>query len=112
MISITEVAAGYLKNLLKENNKENSYLRVMATVSCCGLKYGLAIDDLKKEDDLFFESNGIKIIVDPNSYDFLKGSEIDFVKDEIFGEGFKINNPEEIKHTKPCSCDQKECGCN
>ncbi|MCX8029274.1 MAG: iron-sulfur cluster assembly accessory protein [Brevinematales bacterium] len=107
MINLTEKAASVLKKIFEDNNITNGFLRfiVMANgCGCSGQKYGLYIDDKKQNDDLVFESNGLTIVVDPISYEEAKGSTIDYVKDEIFGEGFKVINPNDS-----CGCDTGSC---
>ncbi|MGC8870235.1 MAG: HesB/IscA family protein [Brevinematia bacterium] len=115
MINLTEKAANIMKDILKENKKEESFLRLAVLsggCSCGGNKYGLYIDDKKEEDNLVFESNGIKIVIDKISYEEVKGSTIDYVEDEIFGEGFQITNPNEELKEHNCKCQNEECDCN
>lgn len=111
MVTLTEKAAEIVKKILEENNQTESYLRLAILTGgcgCSGQKYGLFIDDKKEENDLVFDSHGVKIVIDPISYDEVKGTTIDYIKDELFGEGFKIINPNE-----KCSCEEEgSCGCN
>ncbi|MCS7299091.1 MAG: iron-sulfur cluster assembly accessory protein [Spirochaetia bacterium] len=110
MITLTEAAASVIKKILEENNIKDVFLRFSVMTGgcgCSGQKYGLSIDDKKNSDDLIFETNGVKIIVDPVSYEEAKGSTIDYVKDEVFGEGFKVVNPKD-----QCGCGDDSCGCN
>lgn len=110
MINITEKAAEVIKRILEENNKTESFLRLAVIKSgcgCSGQKYGLYIDDQKLENDIVLESNGIRIVIDPLSYEETKGTTIDYIKHEIYGEGFQILNPNE-----ECNCQDDECSCN
>ena len=60
---------------------------------CSGFQYGLMIEETAPADaDQVFESNGVKLLVDPISLRYLKGAEVDFV-DNITGGGFTIKNP-------------------
>ncbi|MGQ0741445.1 MAG: iron-sulfur cluster insertion protein ErpA [Alphaproteobacteria bacterium] len=59
---------------------------------CSGFQYHFTLDDLQAPDDLLLEREGAKVVIDPVSLDFLKGSEIDFA-DEMIGASFKVNNP-------------------
>ncbi|MFN4245267.1 MAG: HesB/IscA family protein [Brevinematia bacterium] len=104
---LTERAAHVMKIILKESNREESFVRFVAVsggCSCSGQKYGLYIDDEKKDDDVLFEVEGIKLIVDPVSYQEAKDLTIDYVKDEVFGEGFTVLG-------NSCGCQDNNCNC-
>lgn len=109
MITVTLEAAAKLTELIAEENKgtqvpETAGLRLFAQGGgCSGLQYGLKIEKEPNQNDVVFESNGIKIFIDPISIRYLDGSEIDFEKNEMMGGGFKINNPN-AKGT--CGCGQ------
>ena len=90
---ITNKAAEKLKEVLKENNKESSGLRVeIIPGGCSGFQYGLELDDNTTDLDLIFKEKGVKIIVSKENMQFLKGAKIDYV-DSLQGGGFKISNP-------------------
>lgn len=101
-ITVTESAAGKIKDLLAEENKSDSGLRVFVQGGgCSGFQYGLMIEEAGGGvGDQTFESNGIKLFVDPVSLSYLKGAEVDFV-DTITGGGFTIKNP---NATSTCGC--------
>ena len=109
MVTITPVAAENLKKLIAEENKdvqipETSGLRLFAQGGgCSGLQYGLKIEKEPNGNDTVFESNEIKIFIDPISLRYLDGAEIDFEDENLMGSGFKINNPN-AKGT--CGCGQ------
>jgi iron-sulfur cluster assembly accessory protein len=67
---------------------------------CSGFQYNFAIDEIRLEDDLVLERDGARILIDPVSLDFLKGSEIDFT-DDLIGQAFRVNNP---NATSSCGC--------
>jgi iron-sulfur cluster assembly accessory protein len=67
---------------------------------CSGFQYNFAIDAIRLDDDLMLERDGAKILIDPVSLDFLKGSEIDFT-DDLIGQSFRVNNP---NATSSCGC--------
>lgn len=67
---------------------------------CSGFQYNFALDDTAAEDDLVIEKNGIKVLIDSTSLEFLKGAEIDYV-DDLIGSAFKVNNP---NATSSCGC--------
>jgi iron-sulfur cluster assembly accessory protein len=102
MITLTEKAASELKELMKSEAKENAALRVwVAGGGCSGLQYGMALDDNGPEEgDQVFEHDGIKVVVDGLSLNYMSGSSVDFVEDSLGG-GFKIENP---NATGGCGC--------
>jgi iron-sulfur cluster assembly accessory protein len=92
-ITVSPLAASKIAELLAEENKVNSALRVFVQGGgCSGFQYGLMIDEDATDGDQVFESNGVKLYVDPISIRYLKGAEVDFV-DNIAGGGFTIRNP-------------------
>jgi iron-sulfur cluster assembly accessory protein len=101
MINVSQVAASKITELLAEENKQESGLRVFVQGGgCSGFQYGLMIEEAPGSGDQVFESNGIKLYVDPISVRYLDGAEVDFV-DNIAGGGFTIRNPN-AKST--CGC--------
>jgi CTP synthase len=91
-----------LKTLLEESGIQDAGLRVwVAGGGCSGLQYQMAIDDAQPEEtDLVFDSHGVKIYVDSLSIRYMDGSCIDYVED-MFGGGFKIDNPNAVNG---CGC--------
>jgi len=87
---------------LEEQGIPNASLRVwVAGGGCSGLQYQMAIDDAEpEEDDLIFESHGVRIYVDTLSIQYMDGSSIDYVE-VMLGGGFKIDNPNAIA---TCGC--------
>ena len=103
MINVSETAATKINELLAEENKAGSGLRVFVQGGgCSGFQYGLMIDEGEGDatTDSVIESNGVKLFVDPVSVSYLKGAEVDFV-DTVTGGGFTIKNPN-AKST--CGC--------
>jgi iron-sulfur cluster assembly accessory protein len=103
MINVTETAAEKINELLSEEAKAGSGLRVFVQGGgCSGFQYGLMIDEGEgdAEADKIFEVNGVRLFVDPISLRYLKGAEVDFV-DNNMGGGFTIKNPN-AKST--CGC--------
>jgi iron-sulfur cluster insertion protein len=101
-ITVTESAASKIKELLSEEGKTESGLRVFVQGGgCSGFQYGLMIEEGSGGvGDQTIDSNGIKLFVDPVSMSYLKGAEVDFV-DTITGGGFTIKNP---NATSTCGC--------
>lgn len=101
LITVTEAAAGKIRELLNEEGKTESGLRVFVQGGgCSGFQYGLMIEEAGGVGDQLFESNGVRLFVDPVSVSYLKGAEVDFV-DTITGGGFTIKNP---NATSTCGC--------
>jgi iron-sulfur cluster assembly accessory protein len=102
-INVTELAASKITEILAEENKQASGLRVFVQGGgCSGFQYGLMIEDEPAAADQVFESNGVKLYVDPISIRYLKGAQVDFV-DNIAGGGFTIKNP---NARATCGCGQ------
>jgi iron-sulfur cluster assembly accessory protein len=104
MINVSEVAAGKISELLAEENRVGSGLRVFVQGGgCSGFQYGLMIEENGQgAGDQVYESNGIKLYIDPISVRYLNGAEVDFV-DTVTGGGFTIKNP---NATSTCGCGQ------
>ena len=103
MINVSTTAASKINELLSEEGKAGSGLRVFVQGGgCSGFQYGLMIDEGEGDasTDAVIESNGVKLLVDPISARYLKGAEVDFV-DNITGGGFTIKNP---NATSTCGC--------
>jgi iron-sulfur cluster assembly accessory protein len=102
MITLTEKAAGELRELMTGEGKADAALRVwVAGGGCSGLSYGMALDDNEPEaEDKVFEHDGIKIVVDPISLGYMSGAFVDYIDDPLGG-GFKIENP---NATSSCGC--------
>jgi iron-sulfur cluster insertion protein len=102
-ITVTEAAAAKIRELLAEEGKPDSGLRVFVQGGgCSGFQYGLMIEEAGGAGvgDQAFETNGVRLFVDPVSISYLKGAEVDFV-DTITGGGFTIKNP---NATSTCGC--------
>jgi iron-sulfur cluster insertion protein len=101
LINVTEAAASKIRELLAEEGKNESGLRVFVQGGgCSGFQYGLMIEESGGVGDQLFESNGVKLFIDPVSISYLRGAEVDFV-DTITGGGFTIKNP---NATSTCGC--------
>ena len=92
-ITLTEGATRYIKSLLDQNEEnQGKALRLAVDAGgCSGMEYRMALDD-KKPDDEVITQDGVQVVIDPISLDFLKGSEIDYI-DSLHGTGFQIKNP-------------------
>jgi iron-sulfur cluster assembly accessory protein len=101
LITISSKAAEKVTEFMKQENKDNLYLRVYVSGGgCSGLSYGMGFEEKVDEDDAVINKNGVQVIVDNYSQKYLKGANIDYIE-SLIGSGFKINNP---NVTKSCSC--------
>lgn len=101
LVTITPKAAEKVIAFMQEEADKPDFLRVYVQGGgCSGLSYGMGFEKKAEEDDLVIEENGVKMLVDSYSADYLKGASIDYIE-SLMGAGFKINNP---NVTKSCSC--------
>jgi iron-sulfur cluster assembly protein len=99
-ITITETAAQHVQAFLANRGKGEGLRLGVRTTGCSGMAYVLEFADSIEPDDQVFESQGVKIIVDPKSMVYIDGTELDYGKEGL-NEGFKFNNPN-VKDT--CGC--------
>ena len=93
MIILTENAIGKLKDLFAEENNPNLKLRTFVQGGgCSGMQYGFTFDEDKNEDDFDFEFDGVPVVVDSMSAQYLQGATIDY-KEDLMGASFSIDNP-------------------
>lgn len=101
MFTVSELAAKEIQTLITNFNNPQLALRVRVLAGgCSGYSYDLAFDDQVQENDLVFETNGVKVMIDDRSYKVLDGTQLDYV-DTMLGRGFTFNNPN-AKST--CGC--------
>jgi iron-sulfur cluster insertion protein len=93
MISLTAIAAGKVKEISSSEglNGQGLRLRVIGG-GCAGFQYDLYFEDVPTDLDERFESHGIPLYIDPLSFQYLDGTEIDYVE-TAHGAGFKFGNP-------------------
>ena len=99
MIKLTNNAKDYLSSTIQAHDKKYAYLAVNGG-GCSGFQYKIDFDEAVNDDDSIFETDGIKLLVDETSMEFMEGAEVDYV-DELIGAAFKINNP---NATASCGC--------
>ena len=99
-ITLTERAATHVQNYLTKRGKGIGLRFGVRTTGCSGMAYKIEFVDTASVEDQAFESNGVKVFVDPKSLVYIDGTELDFVREGL-NEGFKFNNPKE-KDT--CGC--------
>lgn len=100
-MTLTESAVEKIKDILAEENNPDVKLRVFVQGGgCSGFSYGFTLDESRNEDDFDFEFEGVCILVDSMSMQYLQGAEINY-KEELMGSNFVINNP---NATTTCGC--------
>ncbi|MEY4111529.1 MAG: hypothetical protein RLZZ173_1472 [Pseudomonadota bacterium] len=97
----TDSAAAKVTDLIAEEGNTDLKLRVFVQGGgCSGFQYGFTFDEAVNEDDTTFEKNGVTLLVDSMSFQYLVGAEIDY-KEDINGSQFVIKNP---NATTTCGC--------
>ncbi len=100
-IQFTEAAARKVKELLAEEGSPDLKLRVFVTGGgCAGFQYGFTFDEHVNDDDTTVEAHGVTLVIDPMSYQYLMGAEIDY-KEDLEGAQFVIRNPNAVT---TCGC--------
>jgi iron-sulfur cluster insertion protein len=101
MINITDSALSKIADLLAEENNPNVKLRTFVQGGgCSGFSYGFTLDEEQNEDDFTIDKNGVVVLVDSMSMQYLQGAVIDYTED-LSGSQFTIKNPNA----------QTTCGC-
>lgn len=94
IIHISAAAAGAVKNILSERKLDGYVLRVYVSGSgCCGVQFGMALDNNIRASDHSFQVQGVQVVVDEMSIEYLRGAKIDFVNDPQRGAGFVVDSP-------------------
>jgi iron-sulfur cluster insertion protein len=97
----SDSAANKVKQLIEEEGNPGLKLRVFVTGGgCSGFQYGFTFDEVQNEDDSVMEKDGVKLLIDPMSYQYLTGAEIDYTEG-LEGAQFVIKNP---NATSTCGC--------
>jgi iron-sulfur cluster insertion protein len=100
-LAFTVHAAEKVKELCARQENPGSMLRVyIQGGGCSGFQYGFALEGEESQDDMVVETEGVKLLVDPMSFQYLMGAEIDYLED-LQGARFVINNP---NATTTCGC--------
>ena len=101
VLSLTDAAAAKLRELTAGEDSPQLGLRVYVySGGCSGFRYGMMLEDAPTAEDNVLESNGMRVYVDGQSIDLLRGSSIDYV-DTLMGAGFTVNNPNAVA---ACGC--------
>lgn len=102
-MTLSSNAVKKLDSLIKEENNPELKLRIFVSGGgCSGFQYGFSFDENQEENDNLIESEGVRVLVDPMSLQYLAGSEVDYVED-LQGAQFVIKNP---GAASTCGCGQ------
>jgi len=100
-VVFTDNAANKVKELITEEGNAELKLRVFVSGGgCSGFQYGFTFDEVCNEDDTVLEKSGVTLLIDPMSYQYLVGAEIDY-SEGLEGAQFVIKNP---NATSTCGC--------
>lgn len=97
----TDSAANKVKQLIEEEGNADLKLRVFVSGGgCSGFQYGFTFDEVANDDDTVMSKNGVQLLIDPMSFQYLVGAEIDYTEG-LEGSQFVIKNP---NATTTCGC--------
>ena len=97
----SDSAANKVKQLIDEEGNPDLKLRVFVTGGgCSGFQYGFTFDEVQNDDDAVMQKNGVTLLIDPMSYQYLMGAEIDYTEG-LEGAQFVIKNP---NASSTCGC--------
>ena len=100
-LDFTVAAASKVSELIQEEDNDTLKLRVYVQGGgCSGFQYGFTFDEEQLDDDTAVDTDGVRLLVDPMSFQYLIGAKIDY-KDDLDGARFIINNP---NATTTCGC--------
>ncbi len=99
-VTLSESAARHVSRYIARRGKGVGVRLGVKTTGCSGLAYKLEYADEQAPEDIVFESNGVRVLVDPKSMAYIDGTQLDFVREGL-NEGFRFSNPNE----------RDKCGC-
>jgi iron-sulfur cluster assembly protein len=91
-ISMTPAAARHVRGYIENRGKGIGVRLGVRTSGCSGMAYVLEFADEARPEDLVFDAEGVKVVVDPKSLLYLDGTELDYTREGL-NEGFRFNNP-------------------
>ena len=102
MITLTEKAIQQVKKIRADGGDDNQALRIaVAGGGCSGFTYEMYFDNERRDTDQVFSHDGVEVLIDAMSLQYLDGTEVDFVEKSSYEAGFKFNNP---NVTSECGC--------
>lgn len=101
LLTLTDSAVNKVRGLVEDEDNTDLKLRVFVTGGgCSGFQYGFTFDELSAEDDTAIEKGGVTVLVDPLSYQYLIGAEVDY-QEGLEGARFVVTNP---NASATCGC--------
>ena len=91
-ITLTEAAADRVREFIDKRGSGLGLRLAVKTTGCSGMAYVMEFADQVEDDDVVFEHQGVKVLINPKSLVYLDGTELDYAKEGL-NEGFKFNNP-------------------
>ena len=120
LFTLTPAASQAVKDILEQRKLEGYALRVYVAgggCGCSGVSFGMALDNNFRDVDTTFDANGVQVVVDNVSIDYLRQATIDFINDPQHGAGFAVNSPNakagghEHASGEACACGNDSGGC-
>ncbi len=127
-VTLSATAAAVVQNILIDRKLEGYGLRVfVAGTSCSGAQFGMALDNNIRENDFTFTSEGVQVIVDDASLEYLRGAKVGYINDPVRGAGFTVDSPVNLgggacgcgsknsgseQESSSCGCSGGSCGCS
>src|SRR5919199_883217 len=103
LVMLTDHAVAELRKIIAAEGRDDLALRVFVSPGgCSGLSYGMSLEEESDEGDFTVEQEGLRILVDEFSANYVKGSQIDYVSG-LMGAGFTVRNP---NAKRACACGQ------
>ena len=100
-VNFTESAAAKVSGLIEDEGNPDLKLRVyISGGGCSGFQYGFTFDESQADDDTVVEKDGVSLMIDPMSFQYLVGAKIDYLED-LQGARFVIENP---NASTTCGC--------
>ncbi|MGB1882367.1 MAG: HesB/IscA family protein [Gammaproteobacteria bacterium] len=99
-ITLTERAAAHVRNFMAQEKNENGLRLAVKPTGCSGYMYVVELAEQRQDHDAVFESQGVQLVVDPESLKYLDGTEVDYAREGL-NEGFKFDNP---NVAQTCGC--------
>lgn len=101
MVTLTKTAADHVGAMLKKRGRGIGLRLGTKKSGCTGFAYVVDYADEIGDDDIAFDNNGIKVVLDHNELEKLDGTEIDFQRTNLLNQGFEFHNPN-VRET--CGC--------
>ncbi|MFT7405782.1 iron-sulfur cluster insertion protein ErpA [Zhongshania sp.] len=101
VLTLTDKAVTKVKNLVESESNDDLKLRVFVTGGgCSGFQYGFTFDEIAEEDDTLVQRDGVTVLVDPLSYQYIDGAQVDYTEG-LEGSRFVVSNP---NASTTCGC--------